>query len=386
MHMNDLLAWVLDAGASDLHLKVGQPPALRLHGRIVRADAPALSASEMKALLDSITPPHAVQRLEAAREADVAYVLADAAGACRSRFRCNLFFQMGQLGAVLRVIPQQIPSLASLAVPPVVPTLVEREHGLVLVTGPTGSGKSTLLAALIDHINETSDKHILTIEDPVEFVHRDKRSLLNQREIGTDTAHFAEALRRALRQDPDVILVGEMRDTETIRIAMTAAETGHLLLSTLHTNDAKQTVDRIVSTFGPDEQPAVRAELAATLWAVISQRLLRRRDGKGRVAVQEILLNTPTVRKLIEEGKTAQIDKALEEGRDFYGMQSANHHLLELWQHGVVTEEDCLAASTTPGDLRMRMQTHRFAQSAASPPGAPAPPSGAGGGLDARFG
>jgi twitching motility protein PilT len=382
--IDELFAWVLEVGASDLHLKAGQPPAVRLDGSIVRAESPPFSAAQLESMLMPLLPAHAHERLQQTRSADFATVLRTPEGSSRARFRCSLFYQMGQLGGVFRLVPAHVRSLQELGMPPVLQTLLDRDFGLVLVTGPTGSGKSTTLAAMIDHINSTREKHILTIEDPVEMVHTDKLCLVNQREVGTDTPDFSDALRCALRQDPDVILIGEMRDAETVRIAMTAAETGHLVLSTLHTNDAKQTIERILNIFSPDEQPAVRTKLAATLWAIVSQRLLARRDGGGRLVVQEILLNSPSVRKLIEEAKTAQIDKVLEDSTEFYGMQSANQHLLALWQQGLVSEDDCLSASNNPGDLRVKLQTLKYSHAATTS----VPPSQRplAGGLESRFG
>lgn len=377
MEIEHLFTWMLEQNASDMHLKVGQPPALRISGRIARAEADPVTADELWRWIGVIAPSATIERLGREREADFSYQLVDDQGALVSRFRCNVFHQMGQPGAVFRVIPQRVPTLATLGMPEALTKLTEREYGIVLVTGPTGSGKSTTLAAMLDHVNETQDKHLLTIEDPVEFVHTDKRCIINQREVGSDTLTFAEALRRALRQDPDVILVGEMRDAETITIAMTAAETGHLVFSTLHTNDAKQTIDRIINAFPPDEQHQVRMKLSVTLTGVVSQRLLRRSDGSGRVAVQEIMIASPTIRKLIEDGKIGQMDKAIEESTDYYGMQSMNQHLLRFWRDGVIDEEDALAVSNNPGDLRLKMQTQRFSEQAAQNQGAQAPGLGA---------
>jgi twitching motility protein PilT len=367
MEIEELFRWMLDEEASDMHLKVGLPPALRVSGQIGRAESEALTAEEIWRWIQGIASPDVLHRLDKEREADFSYQLLHPDGRFAARFRCNVFHQMGKPGAVFRVIPQQIPTLADLAMPDILKTMTEREYGIVLVTGPTGSGKSTTLAAMLDHVNETQNKHILTIEDPVEFVHPDKASIINQREVGSDTLSFSEALRRALRQDPDIILVGEMRDAETITIAMTAAETGHLVFSTLHTNDAKQTIDRIINAFPPEEHHQVRAKLAVTLFGVVSQRLVKRVDGGGRVAVQEIMLNSPTIRKLIEEGRTGQMDKSIEESTDYYGMQSMNQHLLALWSEQIITEEDALAVSNNPGDLRLKMQTRRFSDQASAP-------------------
>lgn len=388
MEIQDLFDWMLTEDASDMHLKVGQPPALRVSGRICRAESDPISAEELWRWISSIASADVAARFEAEREADFSYELPGKDGSRGARFRCNVFHQMGHPGAVMRVIPRDIPTLASLGMPDSLKTFTEREYGIVLVTGPTGSGKSTTLAAMIDHVNETQAKHILTIEDPVEFVHSDKMAIVNQREVGSDTRSFSEALRRALRQDPDVILVGEMRDAETISIAMTAAETGHLVFSTLHTNDAKQTIDRVVNAFPPDEQHQVRMKLAVTLTGVVSQRLLRRTDGRGRVAIQEIMFNSPTIRKLIEEAKIGAMDKTIEDSTDYYGMQTMNQHLLRLWGEGIVAEEDALAISNNPGDLRLKMETQKFSAQAAGSTGGgpPVAPKGKSGSLESRYG
>ncbi len=276
------------------------------------------------------------------------------------RFRVNLFFQKGHLGFVFRQIPSDIPSLNDLGFQDRLAGLMKENQGLILVTGPTGSGKSTTLAAMIREVNDTRKKHIITIEDPMEFVQTDNLCLINQREVGADTASFSEALRRALRQDPDVVLVGEMRDVETIGIATTAAETGHLVLSTLHTNDAKQSIERIINAYPAEEHYQVRMKLALVLNAVISQTLLPKKDGKGRVAALEVMINTPTIRKMIEAGEIGKVDKIIEESNEFYGMCTKNQALFELWKSDVVSEDIALGASNAPNNLKLRIESEKF--------------------------
>ncbi|MHB2017801.1 MAG: type IV pilus twitching motility protein PilT, partial [Candidatus Xenobia bacterium] len=359
--LDDLLRSMVANNASDLHLKAGMPAVLRIQGQITQIQMEPLSRDDISQMVTAPLTATQIEKLHNERELDFSYQLAEVA-----RFRGNLFWQKGNLGAVFRIIPSEVPSLETLGMPPLLAQLTEREQGLVLVTGPTGSGKSTTLAAMIDYLNATQPRHIITIEDPLEFVHGDKVALVNQREVGADTKSFSEALRRALRQDPDVILVGEMRDPETIDIAMTAAETGHLVFSTLHTNDAKQSIDRIINAFPPEEHHQVRMQLALVLTAVVSQRLVRKVDGSGRVAVQEIMINSPTVRKLVEEGKTQSLDKVIEESNDYYGMQSLNQALAAAVRSGVVSEEGAVAVSNNPGDLKMKLQTERLSAAAAA--------------------
>jgi twitching motility protein PilT len=319
MKIEELLKVLVEKGGSDLHLKFNRPPLMRIKGELILSDLPVISKDGMKAMLYYMLTELQIKKLENERELDFSFFVEGLA-----RFRGNIFHQMGHLGAVFRAIPMRIKTVEELNLPSVLNDLVQRKQGIILVTGPTGSGKSTTLAAMIHRINETRHDHVITIEDPIEFVHTDKISLINQREIGYDTKSFSEALKRALRQDPDIILVGEMRDPETISIAMTAAETGHLVLSTLHTNDAKQSIDRIIDTFPPEQQHQVRMQLAMTLCATVSQRLVRTSDGKGRVAAIEIMINTPTIRKLIEEGKIGMIDKIMAESTSLYKMQTYN--------------------------------------------------------------
>jgi len=352
MEIEKLLRFLVDKGGSDLHLKVNRPPLLRLKGDLIASDLPVISKEDMNHLLSSVLTEMQREKLAADKELDFSYLVEGLA-----RFRGNIFYQMNNVGAVFRVIPVKIKTLDDLNMPEVIKDILQRNQGVVLATGPTGSGKSTTLAAMVDHINRTKRKHIITIEDPLEFVHADKLCTINQREVGSDTKSFSEALRRALRQDPDIILVGEMRDPETISIAMTAAETGHLVFSTLHTNDAKQSIDRIIDTFPPEQQHQVRVQLAMTLWATISQRLVETADGQGRRAVMEIMINTPTIRKLIEEGNTGRIDKAIADSASLYKMQTQNQHLFELVQKGLITEQAALGISTNSNDLKIMLKT-----------------------------
>ena len=356
MKLEGFLGGLVDKGGSDLHLKVGRPPMMRIEGELSPSDFPVISKDEMQEILYAILNERQIEQLEDQRELDFSHLIEGLA-----RFRGNIFYQMGNLGAVFRVIPVEIKTIEQLKLPPVLNRLVQQKQGILLVTGPTGSGKSTTLAAMINRINETRHDHIMTVEDPVEFVHTDKKCTINQREIGSDTNSFAEALKRALRQDPDIILVGEMRDPETISIAMSAAETGHLVFSTLHTVDAKQSIDRIIDTFPPEQQHQVRVQLSMTLYATVSQRLVKTSDGKGRAAVLEIMLNTPTIRKLIEDAKTGQIDKIIAQSASLYKMQTQNQHLFQLIKDGIVTKEDAISASKNPNDLKIMLQTQTLA-------------------------
>jgi twitching motility protein PilT len=327
--IQDLLHEAAEKEVSDLHLSSGEPPLVRIHGDLVRMDHPALSPEAVTELVNSIMSAEQRQRFETDHEVDFAYDLPG-----NARFRVNVFMHSRGPGAVLRTIPTQIPSLDSLNMPAVLAELCTRERGLVLVTGPTGSGKSTTLASMIDVINETKDAHILTVEDPIEFVHRPKRCLVNQREVGPHTGSFTSALRSALREDPDVILVGEMRDLETISLALTAAETGHLVFGTLHTSSAPKTVDRIIDAFPAGQQGQIRTMLSESLEAVIAQRLLKRRGG-GRVAACEILIGVPAVRNLIREGKLHQIASMMQTGQRV-GMRTFDMALADLVKRGLI--------------------------------------------------
>jgi twitching motility protein PilT len=350
--LDRLLAYGVDNGASDLHFLVGDRPSFRVDGtlRHIKSDplGPADTQSVCEILLGDAP---ASQQLDELQEHDCSYSI-DGIG----RFRVNLFRQRGSLCAILRVIPSEIPSLEGLGLPARIQGLAEEERGLVLVTGATGSGKSSTLAAMIKHINGKRSAHILTIEDPIEFLHKNNRASVTQREVGTDTKSFTKALRAALRQDPDVILVGEMRDPETIDIALKAAETGHMVFSTVHTTDASKTVGRVVGVFPPEEQQAVRLRLADNLKGVVSQRLLPRADGKGRVVAAEIMVSTKTVQEFIKDPmKSSELKDLIERSRDQYGMQSFDQHLTDLYRRGEIALDVARAAATNPSDFDRAM-------------------------------
>ena len=327
--MQDLLREAADKGASDLHLSAGEPPLLRVHGDLVRIEHPPVTPEQVTELVNSIMSDTQRATFEAEHEVDFACELEG-----KGRFRVNVFVHSRGPGAVLRTIPTQIPALDTLHMPPVLKELCTRERGLVLVTGPTGSGKSTTLAAMVDVINQTWDAHILTIEDPIEFVHPPKRCLVNQREVGPHTNSFSNALRSALREDPDVILIGEMRDLETISLALTAAETGHLVFGTLHTSSAPKTIDRIIDVFPAGQQGQIRTMLSESLEAVVAQTLLKKKGG-GRVAACEVLIGTPAVRNLIREGKLHQITSMMQTGQRL-GMQTLDMGLADLVKRGLI--------------------------------------------------
>jgi twitching motility protein PilT len=347
--IQDLLQDMVRKGASDLHLRSGISPALRIDGNIVvQTGLPSLTPEAMATLCQQAMTPQQWERFERELELDFAYAVEGLA-----RFRVNALVQRGTMGLVIRQIPDTIPSAKKLGLPQVCLDLAAKPRGLVLVTGPTGSGKSTTLAAMIDHINETESGHILTMEDPLEFVHPDKRCIVTQRQIGQDSSSFREALRRALRQDPDVILIGELRDLETISMAITAAETGHLVFGTLHTTSAISTVDRIVDVFPTDAQQQVRVQLAGTLQGVVSQTLVSKIGG-GRVAAREILVATDAVRSLIREAKSAQILNLMQTGRAM-GMTTLEDELLRLYGEGLIAADDAVAKSNRPEDVKRRL-------------------------------
>ncbi len=333
---------------SDLHLKSGNPPLLRIRGELERIGEPPFAGDELEQTLLAILTEERKKTLYEYKELDISYFIEGLA-----RFRVNMFWQRGQVGAVFRLIPYRIRTIDELCIPLVTKQVSMLPRGLVLVTGPTGSGKSTSLAAMINHINVNSRKHIITIEDPIEYVHQDKMSIINQREKGTDTHGFANALKHVMRQNPDVILVGEMRDLETIQLAITAAETGHLVFSTLHTVDAAQTIDRIVDVFEPDQQEQIRTQLSVTIQAVISQQLLPTKDYKGRVAAFEVMLATASIRTMIRDGKTHQLGTDIQTGGSI-GMQSLDSCLLGLLKAERIDYEHALAKCSSVQDFTRR--------------------------------
>src|SRR6266536_3137266 len=344
--IDELLEQCVALGASDLHITVGSPPAVRVRGKLeALVGADPLDAETTQALLYRILSTEQQKRLELDKQIDLAH---DVPGA--ARFRVNVYFQRESLGAALRQIPQDIKSLEELGLPASLLELTTKPRGLVLVTGPTGSGKSTTLAAMIDEINRTRSEHILTIEDPVEFVHEHKRCIVNQREIGVDATGFGQALRAALRQDPDVILLGEMRDLETIAVALTAAETGHLVFGTLHTQSAPSTIDRVIDVFPAEQQQQVRTQLASTLQGVVTQTLLPTADGTGRVPALEVLFPDAAVRNLIRQGKVEQVYSVMQTNAS-RGMQTLEQSLADLYQRNVVKLEDALSRSSRPAQL-----------------------------------
>jgi twitching motility protein PilT len=351
MDLDRLLKFMTDKGASDLHLKPTRPPLLRINGRLIPIEAPPLKPEDLTEMLTGILSPRQKTRLEERMSVDTGYGVRGLA-----RFRCNIYMQRGNIAACFRRIPYQIKSLEDLELPPVLLDLCELPMGLVLVTGPTGSGKSTTLAALIRYITTRRPVHVITIEDPMEFLFTDDVASVSQREVGTDTGTFSEALRNAMRQDPDVIMVGEMRDPETVSTVITAAETGHLVFSTLHTNSAPQTVDRILDTFPADQQAQVRAQLAQILKGVVSMKLVERADGQGRVAALEILRASPKINKMIEDGEVSQIHEEIESSVGYYRMQSMNQSLLALLVHGTITYAEAMRQSPDPEDLSLKLR------------------------------
>ncbi len=344
--LSDYLFDAIGMGASDLHVTAGLPPMVRVSGEVHPLDYPTLTPNATRELIYDILSNDQRQRLENDWELDFSYSLPRTA-----RFRVNVYFQRGSLGAAFRTIPHEIKNLGELGLPKGVEDMTEKPRGLVLVTGPTGSGKSTTLASMIDRINESRNEHIMSVEDPIEFLHQHKNCIVNQREVNQDTRSFAQALKHVLRQDPDVILVGEMRDLETISLAVTAAETGHLVFGTLHTQDAPQTVDRIIDVFPSHQQSQIRTQLANALQGVITQTLIPRRDGEGRVVACEVLVPTPGVRNLIREGKNHQIYSAMQTGGKF-GMQTMDAALVELVRRGLISQQEAERRSSNPEELR----------------------------------
>jgi twitching motility protein PilT len=353
VHINDLLAIAVHSGASDLHLKVGSYPMMRVNGTlVVVTEEKRLDREDTEEMANAIFSVDHLDKFRKAQEVDLAYSVAGL-----GRFRCNVFQQRGTVGLVLRVIPTRIKTIDELGLPQVLKRIASEERGLVLVTGTTGSGKSTTLAALIDYINTTRAAHIMTVEDPIEYLHRDHHSIVNQREVAVDTRSFSHALRSALRQDPDVILVGEMRDFETVETALMAAETGHLVFSTLHTLDATETINRIIAVFPPHQQRQVRIQLAAVLKAAISQRLLPRFDGAGRVPAVEVMVSTAFIRDcIIDKDRTSQIHGAIAAGTSQYGMQTFDQSIFTLYEQGYVTLDEALRWASNVDEFKLKVQ------------------------------
>jgi len=353
MDITELLTAAVQAGASDLHLKSGNYPMMRVDGELRRIVADRrLDPAALDALAAELLPAALQPRLAREHEVDFAHGVSGL-----GRFRCNVFRQRGTIAMALRVIPIQISSIEELELPPILKTIAEAERGLVLLTGTTGSGKSTTLAALVDHINHTRAAHIMTVEDPIEYLHQDDRSIINQREVDVDTKSFAQALRSALRQDPNVILVGEMRDLETVETGLTAAETGHLVMSTVHTLDATETINRLIAVFPPHQHQQIRLQLASVLRAVVSQRLLPRVDGTGRSVAVEVMLNTPFIRDcIVDPERTHLIGGAIAGGMSQYGMQTFDQSIYRLYQRGRIAYDTALRWASNPDEFKMRVQ------------------------------
>ncbi len=350
-HIDELLRAMVKTGASDLHMCVGVPPIARVDGALVPLPFSRVVAAEAQRIVYDILTDEQIRHFEETLELDCSYSVKDL-----SRFRLNVYRDKGSVAAAFRTIPVKIPTMKDLGLPKILETLCYKPRGLILVTGPTGSGKSTTLASMIGHINTNTSLHIITIEDPIEYLHSHKYSIINQREVGADTKEFKNALRASLREDPDVILVGEMRDLETIQIAITCAETGHLVFATLHTNSASQTVDRMVDVFPPGQQEQIRFQLSNNIEAVICQQLLPRAGMPGRVCAQEIMIATPAVRNLIREAKSHQLPSAIQTGAKF-GMQTMDQHLRDLYLQGVITFDDAVTRAQAPEELKKMLET-----------------------------
>ena len=348
VQIEKLLETMVKERGSDLHITTGQPPVIRMGGHMVRLDTKSLTAEDTVSLMKSITPERNQQELQEMGGTDFGFAFGT-----KARFRVAVFKQRGQIGMVLRRIPNEFLTFEQLGLPPVIEKLIRRPRGLFLVTGPTGSGKTTSLASMINYMNDTLDHHIITLEDPIEYYHDHKSATINQREIGVDVPSFPEALRRALRMDPDVILVGEMRDLETISSAITAAETGHVVFGTLHTTGAQGTVDRIIDVFPTNQQEQIRTQLSTSIIGILSQALLPRKP-KGLVAAYELLVVTPAIANLIREAKTFRINSAIQTGKKF-GMQLLDDALFNLWKNGICEEEDVVTRSNQPGELEAKI-------------------------------
>jgi twitching motility protein PilT len=353
MHVNDLLKVAVEHGASDLHLKVGSYPMMRLRGSLSPAsEEKKLDHEDLVAMSAAIMSTTQRQKFKESQEVDLAYSVPGL-----GRFRCNIFQQRGTVGLVLRVIPMRIRTIDELGLPVILKAIASEERGLVLVTGTTGSGKSTTLAAMIDYINRTRSSHVMTVEDPIEFLHRDDKSMVNQREVSVDTRSFAQALRSALRQDPDVILVGEMRDFETIETGLLAAETGHLVFSTLHTLDATETVNRIIAVFPPHQQKQIRLQLASVLKAVVSQRLIPRADGEGRAPAVEVMISTPFIRDcIVDKEKTHLIHSSIASGTSQYGMQTFDQSIFYLFERKLITYDEAMRWASNKDEFKLKVQ------------------------------
>jgi twitching motility protein PilT len=347
LSIQSFLEYVVQHGATDLHISNESPPLMRIDGQLTPLPVPPLSANEAKNLCYSLLTDSQRHRFEEENELDFSFGIRGL-----SRFRGNLFLQKGAIGGAFRLIPYEVRGLADLGLPPVVADLTKLPRGLVLVTGPTGSGKSTTLASMIDKINRERHEHIVTIEDPIEFVHEHRKCLVNQREVYADTHGFSEALRHVLRQDPDVVLIGEMRDLETVASAMTVAETGHLVLSSLHTNSAVQTINRIIDIFASDQQPQIRAQLSLILQGVVSQQLLPRLDGRGRVLAVEVMIPNAAIRNLIREQKVHQIYSQLQVGQIKFGMQTMSQSLVDLYQRRLISYDEAIGHATELDEVR----------------------------------
>ncbi len=351
MDVTELLRYTVEMGASDLHLKAGNVPFVRVDGELLPSPHPAISAAESEAYANSLMPEHKRREFEASSEADFGYTMPGV-----GRFRINVFRQRGMVGMAIRRVRSEVPTIEELLLPPVIAVLAESPRGLVLVTGPTGTGKTTTIASMIGHINRNRRAHIVTIEDPIEVVHDDDRSIIQQREVGLDTESYAAALKHVVRQDPDVIFVGEIRDPESALSAIQAAETGHLVISTLHTIDCTETINRILDLFPPAQQREVRTSFAGALRGIVSQRLVPRADGKGRVPAIEVLVATGRVfDRIVDPSATEEIADVIAEG-DFYGMQTFDQCLVKLVREGLVTEDDARRASTNPHDFNLALR------------------------------
>ncbi|NLX14333.1 MAG: type IV pilus twitching motility protein PilT [Phycisphaerales bacterium] len=349
LHIDRILETCIKRGASDIHLTVSRPPVLRLHGRLRSLETKVLEPEDTIGLMKSITPDRNQQEIQEEGGTDFGFAFGDA-----GRFRVSVFRQKGNLSLVLRLIPNRLLSFKDIGLPHIVQALCRRPRGLFLVTGPTGSGKTTTLASMINFINENFDRHIVTVEEPIEYYHIHKKSIINQREVGLDVPSFAEALRRVLRQDPDVILVGELRDLETMEAAIRAAETGHLVFSTVHTTGCQGTVNRIIDAFPHEQQEQIRVQLSTNLISVLSQALLPRMD-KGVVAAYEFMVVTPAIANLIRENKTFRIDSSIQTGKK-YGMQLLDEHLLELWKDKIISPEEAIDKARNPGEMQEKIE------------------------------